>query len=183
MPVTSEAAASRLSDVLQPRMSRVSAHRQGNVFDSVHGPGPRLTIVFGHVGYNFMAPAWLEFRATVPGLEDVVNPFSEIESPFQLDSSTWLWLVPAERNNGLTDADLFAKLDFILDWAKQRRVRFVVTNGIRDVDHIPNRMANRASNRRRTAMLTTYMAQRERTDRLKIELVSLNDDFMRYWVE
>ena len=141
MPVMSEATAARSSDVLQPRMARVTAHRQGNVFDSVHGPGPRLTIVFGHVGYNFMAPAWLEFRATVPGLEDVVNPFSEIESPLQLDSRTWLWLVPAGCNNGLTDADLFSKLDFILDWAKQRRIRFVVTNGIRNVDHIPNRIA------------------------------------------
>ena len=86
-------------------------------------------------------------------------------------------------NNGLTDADLFSKLDFILDWAKQRRIRFVVTNGIRNVDHIPNRIANCASNRRRTALLTTYMAQRERADRLKVELVSLNDEFVRHWVK
>ena len=90
--------------------------------------------------------------------------------------------VPAGANHGLTDADVLAKLDFILDWAKTRRIRFVVTNGVRDVDHGMDREANRASDDRRTAMLTNYMAKRERADRLQVELVSLNDVFVRYWV-
>jgi hypothetical protein len=93
-----------------------------------------------------------------------------------------MWFVPAGSNHGLTDADLRAKLAFILDWAKTKRIRFVVTNGVRDVDHGKDRLANRSSDDRRTALLTNYMAQRERTDRLKVELVSLNDVFVRYWV-
>ena len=81
----------------------------------------------------------------------------------------------------MTDGDLLAKLDAILDWAKERRFRFVVTNGIRDVDHGMDRAANRASDDRRTSVLTKYLYRRERTDRMQVEVVSLNDVFIRYW--
>lgn len=182
MPVMSEVTPAHSGNESCPRMSLVTEQRQGNVFDFVQGPGPRLTIVFGHIGYNFMECSWRDFRSTVQDLKHIKDPFAEIESPLQLDPSTWMWFVPAGSNRGLTDADLLAQLDFILDWAKTRRIQFVVTNGVRDVDHGMDRAANRASDDRRTAMLTTYMAQRERADRLKVELVSLNDVFVRYWV-
>lgn len=182
MPVMSEVTPADSGNESCPRMSLVTEQRQGNVFDFVQGPGPRLTIVFGHIGYNFMDCSWRDFRSTVPGLKNIKDPFGEIESPVQLDPSTWMWFVPAGSNHGLTDADLLAKLDFILDWAKARRIRFVVTNGVRDVDHGKDREANRASDDRRAALLTNYMAKRERADRLQVELVSLNDVFVRYWV-
>lgn len=182
MTILSEVKPAHCGNESYPRMSLVTEQRQGNVFDFVQGPGPRLTIVFGHIGYSAMASSWRDFQTTVPGLKDIKDPFGGVESPLQLDPSTWIWFVPAGSNHGLTDADLLAKLDFILDWAKTKRIRFVVTNGIRDVDHGMDGAANRASDDRRTAMLTSYMARRERADRLKVELVSLNDVFVRYWV-
>jgi hypothetical protein len=89
--------------------------RQGNVFDSAHGPGPRLTIVFGHVGYNEMGSSWRQFRDSNPCLQGIDNPFDGDVSPLQLGSDTWLWLVPAGVNNGMTDGDLIDRLDAILD--------------------------------------------------------------------
>jgi hypothetical protein len=155
--------------------------RQGNIFDSVYGPGPRLTIVFGYVGYNELGPSWHSFRASNPALKDIDNPFDSDVSPLQLESNAWLWFVPSGANKGMTDDDLLARLDAILDWAKARRFRFVVTNGIRDVDHGMDRAANRASDDRRTSMLTKYLYRRERADRMQAEVVSLSDVFLRYW--
>ena len=159
----------------------LSTLRQGNVFDSVHGPGPRLTIVFGHAGYNEMGSSWRRFRDSNSCLQGIDNPFDGVVSPLQLGSGTWLWFVPAGVNNGMTDGELIDRLDAILDWAKERCIRFVVTNGIRDVDHGRNRVANRASDDRRTSMLTQYLHRRQRADRIQVEVVSLNDVFVRYW--
>ena len=164
-----------------PPVAPLSCMRRGNIFDSVRGPGPRLLIVFGHVGYNELGPAWYSFRESYPGLKDIDNPFDDVVSPLQLDAKTWLWFVPSGPNNGMTDSDLLARLDAVLDWAKERRFRFVVTNGIRDVDHCKDTAANRASDDRRTSMLTKYLFKRERTDRIEVEVVSLNDAFIRYW--
>lgn len=180
MPVKREESGSIPGHEADPRPTLVSALRRGNVFDSVRGPGPRLTIVFGHVGYNEMGPSWQAFRGSCPGLRDIGDPFESAESPLRLDSNAWLWFVPAGVNHGMADADLLARLDAILDWAKGNGVRYVVTNGIRDVDHGTDTTANRASDDRRTATLTKYMAERERADRLKVELISLNDVFVRY---
>lgn len=155
--------------------------RQGNVFDSVHGPGPRLTVVFGHVGYNHMGSSWRQFRDCMPCLMGIDNPFDDIVSPLDLGSGNWLWFVPAGVNNGMTDGDLIERLDAILDWARESCIRVVVTNGIRDVDHGNDKAANRASDDRRTAMLTKYLHRRQSADCIEVEVVSLNDAFVRYW--
>lgn len=55
--------------------------RQGNVFDSVHGPGPRLTIVFGHVGYKEMGASWRQLCDSNPSLKGIDNPFDGDVSP------------------------------------------------------------------------------------------------------
>lgn len=81
----------------------------------------------------------------------------------------------------MTNGDLIDRLDAILDWAKERCIRFVVTNGILDVDHGKDTVANRASDDRRTSMLTQYLHMRQQADRIQVELVSLNDAFVRYW--
>lgn len=164
-----------------PPVAPLSYMRRGNIFDSVRGPGPRLIIVFGYVGYNELGPAWHSFRDSNPVLKDIDNPFTDLASPLRLDSNVWLWFVPSGINKGMTDSDLLARLDAILDWAKERRFRFVVTNGIRDVDHGKDKAANRASDDRRTSMLTKYLFERERTDRIEVEVVSLSDAFIRYW--
>ncbi len=164
-----------------PRQTLVSELRQGNIFDSVHGPGPRLTIVFGHIGYNEMGPSWHAFRDSNPGVRNIVNPFEDTDLPLRLDPNTWLWFVPAGVNNGMTDTDLLAKLDAVLDWAREQGIRYVATNGIRDVDRSRDKGANRFSDDRRTAILTKYLAERERVDSLQVTLVSLNDVFVRYW--
>jgi ABC-type uncharacterized transport system ATPase subunit len=81
---------------------------------------------------------------------------------------------------GPTDTALIAKLNEILAWAKENEIQFFATNGVRDVDHGTDSVANRASEDRRTAMLVMYFAERERVDQLKVELVSLNDVFIRH---
>jgi hypothetical protein len=181
MSVKREGNCSNPGHEASPRPTLVSELRRGNIFDSVQGPGPRLTIVFGHVGYNEMGPSWQAFRDSNPSLRDIGDPFESAASPLHVGSNAWLWFVPAGVNYGMADADLLARLDAILEWAKERSIRFVVTNGIRDVDHSTDKSANRASDDRRTAMLTKYLAERERVDRLQVALVSLNDVFVRYW--
>lgn len=163
------------------RPAHLLTMRQGNIFDSVRGPGPRLTIVFGHVGFNEMGPSWRAFRDSNPCLKDIDNPFESIASPFRFDLNTWIWFVPSGPNRGMADGDLLALLDVILDWAKGRHVRCVVTNGIRDVDHGRDRVANRASDDRRTSMLTEYLNTRKRVGRMEVEVISLSGAFVRYW--
>jgi transposase len=92
-----------------------------------------------------------------------------------------MWFVPSGANKGMTNGDLLGRLDTIFAWCKERRIRFVVTNGIRDIDHSLYKAANRVSDDRRTSLLTKYLARRERADRMQVEVVSLTDVFVRYW--
>jgi hypothetical protein len=181
MPACQQAGALDEGSASGPFVAPLSTMRQGNIFDSVYGPGPRLTIVFGYIGYNELGPAWHSFRDSNPALKEITNPFEGVVSPIQVGSNAWLWFVPSGPGKGMTDGDLLSALDAIFDWAKERRIRFVATNGIRDVDHGMDKTANRASDDRRTSMLTKYLFRRERADRIQVEVVSLSDVFVRYW--
>lgn len=168
-------------DETGPNVAPLSHMRQGDIFDSVRGPSPRVTIVFGHVGYNQMGSSWCAFRDTNPALKDIDDPFVGVQSPLQLEQDTWLWFVPEGPNHGMSDDELIARLDVILDWAKQRRIKFIVTNGIRDTNHGRDSNLNRASDDRRTSLLTRYLYKRERSNRMQVEVVSRNDVFIRHW--
>lgn len=114
-------------------------------------------------------------------MKGIDDPFVTVQSPLQLEPDTWLWFVPEGPNHGMSDDELIARLEVILDWAKQRRIKFIVTNGIRDTNHGHDSNLNRTSDDRRTSLLTKYLYKRERSDRMQVEVVSRNDVFVRYW--
>jgi len=139
-----------------------------------------LAIVFGHIGFNEMREHWCPFAEAVPRLAHIQDPFSEIpEQPVNISPDKWLWFVPECENHGMTDENVLAALDAALDWARNAGINSVVTNGIPNTDHGHDTAANRRSDDQRAQFLVRYAADQEMAGDIRIELISLNDVFVR----
>ena len=156
------------------------ALKRGDIFQRLQGHD--LAIVFGRIGINHMACCWRKFSSAERTLSHVHDPFSTMPNmPQRISSGQWLWFVPEGPNHGMTDDELKRALDRALSWAQVEGHRHIVTNGISDTDHGTDTQANRASDDRRVRLLVEYATQKEieSNGTLRIELVSLNDAFIR----
>ena len=154
--------------------------KQGDIFKRLHKHD--LAIVFGHMGFNDMASCWRDFSKAERTLANITDPFTMLPNrPHRISGGQWLWFVPAGENHGMTEDELQRTLDRALSWAQANEHTCIVTNGISDIDHGTDAQANRASDDRRARFLIAYVTQKEAksNDTLCIELVSLNDVFVR----
>ena len=155
-----------------PRLS------QGNIFQAASQV--QLTIVFGRIGFNQMRQHWVEFSAKHMFLSHIKNPFNELsDHAVEWSQGKWLWFVAEKQNNGMTDAQLTEVLDGIFLWASQQDINSVVTNGISNTDHGHDTASNRASDEQRARFLENYVEKVEKKYNFTIELISLNDVFIR----
>ena len=157
---------------------------QGDIFDAIQDGRADLAIIFGHIGFNQMSYRWTEFAGgieAVGSLASVRDPFSELpHRPQRVADRHWLWFVPARENHGMTDDEVQRALDSALLWATEQGLRSIATNGIANTDHGPDAARNRRSDDQRAALLAEYASRQEEALGLEIELVSLNDVFVRH---
>lgn len=154
--------------------------RQGDVFAAIKDERAGLAIVFGHIGCNEMRKHWTAFAKGIPALSRVRDPFVELtDRPQQLSEHQWLWFIPEGENHGMTDERLTSALDRALRWASERGIRSIVTNGVANTDHGHDTASNRRSDDLRAQFLAEYAARMEEGLGLAIELISLNDIFVR----
>ena len=153
--------------------------RQGDVLSIAKTEEFDLAIVFGHLGYNHMDLTWQNFKQGIDFWNETENPFDPDVSdlPHQFNNNKWIWFVGAKENNGITDEDFQLFIVRALTWANMHQLRRVITNGIMDVDHGRQSVANRASDDRRTDLLFSLVRPFEEV--LDVTLVSLNDVFVR----
>ena len=79
----------------------------------------------------------------------------------------------------MTDMDMATALDAALSWASRKHIKSIATNGIANTDHGRNTEYNRQSDERRARLLITYASAAEQKHGINIELISLNDVFVR----
>ncbi|THG72198.1 hypothetical protein E5198_17240 [Pseudomonas sp. A-1] len=153
---------------------------QGDIFESIEKSRDSLAVVFGHIGFNLMSQYWKAFSARHPQVEMIRSPFNGLPNiPVQLSNNRWLWFIQGETNHGMTDERLLSNLEMAFSWASRQHIRFVVTNGIADTDHDKDTAHNRQSDERRARFLVDYARGVEEKHDIRIELVSLNDIFVR----
>lgn len=153
---------------------------QGDIFDAIEASRADLAIVFGHVGFNEMHQRWAAFSARHPQLAGVQDPFTEFPNgPTQLSEGKWLWFVSDAQNHGMSDEDLVEALDAALSWASRQHIKSVATNGVANIDHGQNKAQKRQSDEQRARFLIAYAAAAEQKYGVDIELISLNDVFVR----
>jgi hypothetical protein len=151
---------------------------QGDIFQAA--ARAQLAIVFGHVGFNEMRQRWVAFAQNQPELSHAKDPFREFAGrAVEWSAGRWLWFVPEKDNHGMTEAQLANALDAAFAWASRKGIESVVTNGVADTDHGQDTAANRRSDEKRAAWLKDYAKQAEQKYQLAIELISLNDVFVR----
>lgn len=151
---------------------------QGDIFQAASRV--QVAIVFGHVGFNQMRHHWAIFAATQDKLSHVNDPFTELaERAFEWSPGRWLWFIAEERNHGMTDTQVTRALDTAFSWMSQMGLTSAATNGIANTDHGHNTTDNRRSDEQRAILLKDYADQAEQRYCLSIELISLNDIFMR----
>jgi hypothetical protein len=149
---------------------------QGDVFKS----RAELGVIFGHIGFNHMHQLWRTFASQYPHLADINDPFVAFANdPQSTAGNRWLWFVPEDDNHGMTEARLTVTLNTILSWALTNTITSIVTNGIANTDHGHDTAYNRQSDDQRARFLITYATDAEQTNGVTIELVSLNDVFVR----
>ena len=152
--------------------------RQGDVFERLREND--MAIVFGHIGFNEMNIRWRAFKQTEATLSGVRDPFLEVpKNPICTSTGKWLWFIPERENHGMTDEELKDSLDRAISWSVTKGLKMIVTNGIRDVDHGTDTISNRNSEDQRVQFLNAYSADIEKKHTIKMELVSLNDAFVR----
>ncbi len=151
---------------------------QGNIFEILRER--QLAIIFGHIGFDQMGASWRAFQDVEQEVAQIRDPFTERPNdPLQLLSGPWLWFVPAQENQGMTEAELTAVLDRAFAWAREKGLSSVITNGISDIDHGRDTDRNRNSDDQRAQFLIHYSQEQERDGSVRITLISLNDIFVR----
>ena len=154
---------------------------QGDIFERLKEGGVEAAIVFGHIGLNEMAVRWRAFADTEVTLTHIQDPFFEIPNePRRISSGQWLWFVPAQDNHGMSERELKAVLNNAILWATESGHTSIATNGIANTDHGMDTDANRYSDDQRVSFLILYSVAQENSLRISIELISLNDAFIRF---
>ncbi len=151
---------------------------RGNIFDAA--ADVQLAVVFGHVGFNEMRHYWVSFSEKQPRIADTRDPFTDLAGrATEWSQGRWLWFVAEQQNHGMTDENLTASLDAALSWASSNGLTEVATNGIANIDHGQDTSKNRHSDEQRAAFLQTYARNAEKKYGVSVELISLNDVFVR----
>lgn len=153
---------------------------QGDIFTAAMERQCDLAVVFGHMGMNEMGVLWQQFIAGQPCLAHIRNPFTEVPGqPVKFGDHQWLWFVPADDNQGLTDAQFVSAFNAALTWASDHGVKSVITNGVANADHSHDTTSNRASDDARAKFLIDLATTSEKDLEVTITLVSRNDIFLR----
>lgn len=151
---------------------------QGNIFQAASRV--QLAVVFGHVGFNEMRQRWVDFAANQAQLNHVRDPFTELAGhAVEWSPGRWLWFVAEQENHGMTNAQLTEALDAAFSWASRNGIASVTTNGVANTDHGRNTADNRRSDEVRAVFLENYAKRAEQKYGLAVELISLNDVFIR----
>lgn len=151
---------------------------QGNIFQAA--ANNQLTIIFGHIGFNLMNHYWTVFKQQHATLSSVRDPFVSLNNQaIEWAPDRWLWFIAAAENNGMSDEQLKNQLDHALAWAANHNIGSVLTNGIGNTDLGRDSAANQRSHHQRVNWLKNYARDAEQQYGLIIELISLNDVFVK----
>ena len=88
-------------------------YRQGDIFSTFRDEGFQLAIVFGHLGFNFMAHYWYDFAAAYPDIfpDRRLNPFDYFpDQPIAYRPCKFMWFVPERKNHGMKDSELKSEI-------------------------------------------------------------------------
>ena len=80
----------------------------------------------------------------------------------------------------MTERKLTAVLNDAIPWAREAGHTLIVTNGIANTDHGTDTDWNRYSDDQRVQFLIHYSVEQENLFGIAIELISLNDAFVRF---
>ena len=153
---------------------------QGDIFTLFATKQIDVAIVFGHIGLNEMNLYWEEFKNAHDNFAEIRDPFLEIpERPVCVSNDQWLWFVPEKENHGMTDDQLVSAIEKPIGWALNHGLTKIATNGIINIDHGSVTLRNRESVDRRVHFLAALVSDHEQNSSLSIELISLNDAFVR----
>lgn len=152
---------------------------QGDIFQAASRV--QLAIVFGYVGFNQISGSWKAFAAKHPKLPQVRDPFTLLaDRAVEWSPGKWLWFMAVQENHGMTDAQLTDALDTAFSWASQQGIESVATNGVANTNHGLITAENRCSDEVRAVFLEDYVKRAEQKYGLAVELISLNDVFIRH---
>lgn len=161
---------------------------QGDIFSASRSGRYGLSIVFGHLGYNFMRSAWEDFSAQISSFAGTGDPFRErAGGRAMFQPGCWMEFhadrEAGNRQRGLTDERLAEVLGESLRWARGNEIKEVITNGVCNVDRAESPIGataiNRASDNRRTEWLLGFAKRQETELGIRLTLMSLNDVFVR----
>jgi len=79
----------------------------------------------------------------------------------------------------MEEGQLTRTLDDVFSWALENNIKSVATNGIANTDHGRETEHNRRSDEQRARFLVAYATNAEHKYGINIELISLNDVFVR----
>lgn len=151
---------------------------QGNIFQAAYQV--QLTIVFGHIGFNYMGMYWKQFSGNLEKINYINDPFVEfVQQPVEWSSNHWLWFFLEQKNHGMTDSQLINALDTAFLWASCNNIKSIATNGIANTHRGQGKQTHQQNDAERAAFLKRYVMEAEKKYDFSVELVNLKDIFMR----
>jgi hypothetical protein len=155
-------------------------YKQGDIFAEISSTSmsqPDLAIIFGHIGLNVMGSYWLGFRRRNDWAASISDPFSDLPRPFQYSAGRWVWFFPADAVRGITDELLTTNFEEALSWAASNNLHTIIINGIEDID-VCDMIARQQSDQRRIRFMSDLALNHEKSKKLNITLISLDDAFI-----
>jgi len=149
--------------------------KQGDIFKVGASGDYQFILIFGHIGFNIMGVTWKEFKNKNQSLQEINNPFVELNIPREFTKSKWIQFVAEEVNHGMSNSKLETTFNNAFEWMKEQNLHKIITNGIMDTDHSIDTDKNKTNNHDRVKFIKKTCSKFEQLD---ITLISLNDVYL-----
>ena len=155
----------------------IEKSKQGDVFEVGSVGDYQFILVFGYIGLNAMNCTWQKFKSRYSALQNIKNPFVELNDPIEVDGK-WFQFIVEQENHGMSDSTLEKTLNSVFKWALKQQLYKIITNGIIDTNHSTDTTKNKQSNDRRVKLIRE-ICLRDEYKKLNITLISLNDAYLK----
>jgi hypothetical protein len=156
---------------------------QGDIFTTALDGDYDLAVVFGQLGLNEMAQTWRNAQRQVPEWNNIEDPFTDrANEPTEITPRKWFWFIHPEQNHGIDDNRLNVIFNHIFEWAQEKKLKRVITNGVSNIDKGMSTDANRASDDARVRLISSIMMNYENKG-FQVTLISLNDAYTRNFAQ
>jgi hypothetical protein len=148
---------------------------QGDIFKVGASGDYQFILIFGHIGFNSMGGTWQEFKNENQSLQEINDPFVELNSPLEFTKYKWIQFVAEEDNHGMSNPTLETTFNNAFEWMKEQKLHKIITNGIMDTNHSKDTDNNKTNNHDRVKFIKKTCSKFEQLD---ITLISLNDVYL-----